>query len=203
MLSCRGTKIRFERFGFQAAAFGAVGAGTKGDTIVLGIAALFLATAASTDASPAFTLSSPWWDRITYTIAGDGDEQSCRYESSIDGAEACDSDGPPPQAADTKGSASSFTKITIERRFNPDRPSPPKTETGDTLLGQQVMSLAFDEKGAVSSCKIVGQSGQVKPFYGCDEARAERFEASASSTDSPVRYGFMTILVYGHEEYLA
>jgi hypothetical protein len=180
----------------------AAGAGTKGDTIVLGLAALLLAAAAPADASSALTLSSPWWDRITYTIADDGAEQSCRYESSIDGAEACDSDGPPPQAIESAGSNATFTKITIERRFNPSRPSPPSTEAGDTLLGQQVMALAIAEDGSVSSCRIVGSSGQVKPFYGCDEARAERFEASASRTSSQVRYGFMTILVYGHEEYL-
>jgi hypothetical protein len=169
---------------------------------VLGLAALALATAAPADASPGLSLSSPWWDRITYTIAADGAEQSCRYESSRDGAEACDSDGPPPEVT-AGGASASLTKITIERRFNPDGPLPPRTETGDKLLGQQVMELAIGKEGAVQACRIVGASGEVKPFYGCEEVRAERFEASANQVSAQVRHAFMTILVYGHEEYIA
>jgi hypothetical protein len=75
-----------------------------------------------------------------------------------------------------------------------------KLETGDTLLGEQVLALAIDHTGAVKSCAIVGKSGEMKPPYGCEEARSEKFEANAR-TAAQLRHGFMTVLVYGHEEY--
>lgn len=169
---------------------------------MLGLAALILA-AASANASPELTPASPWWEKITYTISGDGAQQSCVYQSSLAGARSCDSDEQSSPIRARSGSTGTYTKITIERRFTPPGgPDPLSLEAGDTLLGGQVMALAIDGTGAVRSCQILAASGDVRPAYGCKQARAERFEASARETE-PVREAFMTILVYGHEEYLA
>ncbi len=167
---------------------------------MLGLAALLL-TAASANVAPTPTSSAPWWERITYTFSGDGAHQSCRYQSSISSAsETCDDDGE-QILHEASGSTGSFTKITIERRFTPgSEPKPFRLETGDMLLGGQILSLAIAGDGTVRSCELVGASGDVKPPYGCEEARAERFDASASTEG--LRQGFMTVLVYGHEEYL-
>ena len=168
---------------------------------MLGFAALILA-AASANTTPALTTSS-WWEKVTYTISGDGVQQACQYESSFSagGTASCDYEyASSPISRAGSGSAGTYTKITIERRFTPgDRPDAGKLELGDTLLGGQIMSLAIDGSGQVRSCKVVVASGEVRPVYGCNEARAERFEASAGREASRVQQGFMTILVYGHE----
>ena len=167
--------------------------------------AILAAAAAAAAASPTFTTTSPWWEKVTYTIDGDGAEQSCKYESSAgSGARICNSDSAPKAAkSSASGSAGMYTKITIERRFTPgQRPDPGRLEIGDTLLGGQVMALAIDGAGTVRSCRVVVASEGVKPAYGCDELRAERFEASASRASSQVRQGYMTVIVYGHEAQL-
>lgn len=169
---------------------------------MLGLAALILA-AASANASPTLTSASPWWEKITYTISGDGARQSCVFESSLAGARSCDSDERSSPIRAASGSTASYTKISIERRFTPRGEGDPlRLEPGDTLLGGQVMALAIDGTGAVRSCQVLAASGDVRPAYSCSQARAERFEASARET-SQVRQAFMTILVYGHEENLA
>jgi hypothetical protein len=76
-------------------------------------------------------------------------------------------------------------------------------DSGDILLGGKVMALAFDGSGAVSECTVVAASGDVAPAYGCREARAERFAIARRGSSSNISEGFMTILVYGHEEVLA
>lgn len=170
---------------------------------MLGIAALFLA-AASTDATPSFTTAAPWWEKITYTLRDDGAQQACQYESSLTGLENCGDEEPVPAAAASGTSPGAYTKITFERRFDPGlQPRQIKLDHGDTFLGGQVMSLSIDGAGAVRSCKVVATSGKLQTGYGCDEVRAERFEASAARGNSNVHQGFMTILVYGHEEQLA
>jgi hypothetical protein len=172
---------------------------------VLSLAALILA-AASAASSPPLTSASPWWERVTYTISGEGAQQTCRYESSVPatGTEACDDEVSEPIAGAASGAAGAYTKITIERRFTPgDRPDAASLEPGDTLLGGQVMMLAIDEAGTVSGCRLLAASGDLRPAYGCSEARAERFQASAARGSREVRRGFMTILVYGHEGHLA
>jgi len=172
---------------------------------VVGLAALFLA-AASSAASPALTSSASWWEKVTYTITGDGDQQSCQYESSLAsaGSQACD-DADSGRISHAASSATGgYTKITIERRFSPGGQLDPfKLETGDTLLGGQVLALEIDRSGLVSSCETVATSKDLKPAYDCDEARAERFEANAGRSTAQVRRGLMTIIVYGHEEDLA
>jgi hypothetical protein len=70
------------------------------------------------------------------------------------------------------------------------------------LLGRQVMSLAIGAKGTVEGCQVVDASGDVKPAYGCKEASAEKFQASASTMHAPPRQAYMTILVYGHKEHV-
>jgi len=175
---------------------------------VLALAALILAAASPPAPSPALTSTAPWWEKFTFTMTGDGIQQACQYATSLPvaGAPGCgdDSDADPQSAGLQQASSSSggtYTKITIERRYTPDsRPDPVKLETGDTLLGEQVLALGIDGSGAVRSCAIVDKSGEMKPPYGCAEARTEKFEANARSTPE-LRHGFMTVLVYGHEEY--
>jgi hypothetical protein len=171
---------------------------------VLGLAALVFA-AASVNASPSTTSVSPWWERITWTFSGDGAQQSCKFESSLDGRTTCDrEDESGPTISGGSGSAGSYTKITVERRFTPaGRPDRVSLQSGDTMLGGQIIALAIGTDGAVHSCRIIGASGDVQPPYGCREARAERFEASAGRETPEVRQAFMTVVVYGHEEYLA
>jgi hypothetical protein len=164
-----------------------------------------LATAATADVS---TLNStaPWWERVTVTIAGDGQPQSCHFESSLGPQTAKDCQVQASQAAVAKtatGSKDSYTRITFERRFNPNwQPQANEAPTGDMLLGRQVMSLAIGAKGTVEGCQVVDASGDVKPAYGCKEASAEKFQASASTIHAPPRQAYMTILVYGHKEHV-
>lgn len=172
---------------------------------MLGPVALALA-AATASPTPSLASTSPWWERVVYTIGEDGAEQSCLYESSFDGsARNCDDVGAtgeaPPAAA---SSAGSYAKITIERRFVPGGdPDRGDLHAGDTLLGGQVMALSIDSAGAVKGCRVVSASGDVRPAYGCDQARAERFQASAARGMANEQQAYLTILVYGHEEYLA
>lgn len=173
---------------------------------MLSIAALALA-AASAASSPALATTSPWWEKVTYTISDDGEHQACRYESSIPMASSgsCEEeDSVSPVQAAASSSSGAYTKITIERRFTPgERPDPGTLQSGDTLLGGQMMELAIDGSGSVSGCRIVASAGAIRPAYGCDEARAERFDAAAGRASAEALKGFMTILVYGHEEQLA
>ncbi len=177
---------------------------------MLKLAALAVA-AASTASSPALDSNAPWWERVTVTIAGDGKPQSCQYQTSRGGGSAsqCDVVDAPTNSAMAKAAASptgandQFTKITFERRFVPGitQPAQLNLQPGDTLLGGQVMALAIDEAGSVNGCKVVAKAGSVTPDYGCDEVTAEKFAAGASEAAAP--QGFMTILVYGHQENVA
>jgi hypothetical protein len=184
------------------------------------IAALALASASAqppvtptsaAPASPALTTSTPWWERVTVTVTDDGKTHSCRYESSLQGSPAqnCSvSEGTPASAGTHAASAKDgYTRITFERRFSPGtQVTAAALQPGEKLLGGQVMALAIDSKGAVKNCRVVSTSGSVTPQYGCDEAAAERFDASASTghprTRTPERAGYMTVLVYGHSEHI-
>lgn len=174
----------------------------------LGVASVLAIAAIPASASSPGTLvsSSPWWEKVTVTIAGDGKPQSCLYESSLEpnSEQSCDVASSP--AATTKastGSKEEFTRITFERRFTPNAlPAKADLQTGDTLLGGQVMAFAIDPKGAVKDCRIVSAAGDVRPQYGCDEAAAERFRASVGGVHHAAREGYMTVLVYGHNEHI-
>ncbi len=178
----------------------------KGEFLVLAIAALMLASASPAQ-PPALTTAAPWWEKFTFTMTDDGTQQACQYATSLPstGAPGCGDDGGDESSNASVQPASmpggSYTKITIERRFTPaPQPETVKLQTGDTLLGEQVLSLAIDHRGSVLSCEVVDKSGTMRPPYGCDEAKTERFEASARPS-SQLRRGYMTVLVYGHEEY--
>jgi len=182
--------------------------------VIRAFAALALASAAAATASASTTetLSSkaPWWEKVTLTVTDDGAAHSCTFESSLtpSNAQVCDVDA--SQAAVAGGSHASatkdgYTRITFERRFNPGTtPDLANLQPGETLLGGQVMALAIDAKGSVKGCKVVAVSGSMKPDYSCEEASAEKFDASAGAAhaQSANREGFMTVLVYGHQEHV-
>ena len=173
------------------------------------ITALSLASASAlaTASSPAaLNSTAPWWERVTVTVTDDGKTQSCRYQTSLQPTSTTECSASTVGARKADASAAiqdKVTSITFERRFTPG--TTPQAETlkpGETLLGGQVMALAIDDRGAVKNCKVVATTGAVTPEYGCDEATAEKFEASAKSGAStePHREGYLTIVVYGHSE---
>jgi hypothetical protein len=175
--------------------------------VIRAIAALALASA-STNPSATLNSAAPWWEKVTVTVTDDGEAQSCHYETSLGAGQAQDCSVSGSEAAMTKSSSVSgakdqYTRITFERRFSPGaKPDKPSLQPGELLLGGQVMALAIDGKGAVEHCQVVATSGSVTPQYGCSEASAERFEASATSVRAPAREGYMTIIVYGHSEHV-
>jgi hypothetical protein len=170
------------------------------------IAALALASA-SANPSTALTANAPWWEKVTVTVTDDGQTQSCRYESSLtpNAGKNCSVVGNAASMTHHAGAKDQYTRITFERRFSPDaQPDLASVQPGETLLGGQVMALAIDGKGAVTGCRIVQSGGDVTPQYGCSEAEAERFTASAVSPRARAagHEGYMTILVYGHSEHV-
>lgn len=167
-----------------------------------------LALASSAAAQPASTLSStaPWWEKVTVTVTGDGEPQSCLYQTSSNpkGARNCDVVGAQAAAASGTDSAtkSQYTRITFERRFSPGgKPASADLAPGETFLGGQMMALAINGAGSVKNCKVLATTGSMLPQYGCKEATAERFAANAASAAEP-QEGYMTILVYAHAEHV-
>jgi hypothetical protein len=180
---------------------------------VLKIAALVLASTAgalgatASASSPSTLVSNaPWWEKVTVTLSGDGKPESCRYETSLKptASEYCDvASSEASMVSKASESKGEVTRITFERRFNPgESPAEPALQAGDTLLGGQIMALAIDPHGAVKGCRIVARSGAMQPQYGCDDASAERFQASVGAAHKSDRDGYMTILVYGHSEHM-
>jgi hypothetical protein len=175
--------------------------------LILASAACALGAAASASTTSTLVSNAPWWEKVTVTMSGDGKPEACRYETSLkQSPEDCDV-GSSEAAMATKASENKgeVTRITFERRFTPGAPpTKPNLQTGDTLLGGEMMALAIDPKGAVKDCKVVAQSGDMRPEYSCDDATAERFQASygAGKKDVPAHEGYMTILVYGHTEHM-
>jgi len=162
--------------------------------------------AASGASSPALVSHSPWWETVTVTIAGDGQTKACEYRTSVqpEASKVCDVVGTPAGMSQAGASKEQITRLTFERRFRPAAGgiAEDRLPTGDTLLGRQVLALAIDASGAVAGCKIVAATGDLTPDYGCKEAVAEQFEASAASRQLSTRTGYMSILVYGHSEVL-
>jgi hypothetical protein len=176
------------------------------------ISALSLASAsalASASSPAALNSNASWWERVTVTVTDDGKTHSCRYETSLQPTSTTECTASNIGASKADASAviqDKVTAITFERRFTPG--ATPQAETlkpGETLLGGQVMALAIDDRGAVKNCRIVATSGAVTPQYGCDEATAEKFQASAKSGSAAAehREGYLTIVVYGHSEHVA
>ncbi|HEY8593093.1 MAG TPA: hypothetical protein VIL42_09555 [Sphingomicrobium sp.] len=175
--------------------------------LIIASAAGSLATAATTSSSEAMLAShSPWWEKVTVTMSGDGNPQSCRYETSVKPSATEHCDVASTQAAAIGKSSSgdgTVTRITFERRFTPgETPVKPELSTGDTLLGGQVMAINIGNDGKVKGCKVVAMSGAMRPEYSCADASAERFEASLGTGKPTERQGYMTIIVYGHSEYM-
>ena len=170
---------------------------------MLSIAALALAAATATS-SPDTLSTTHWWEKITITYGDDGSRRSCNYQSSRSGAgkEACDGDDSAQMTA-AKASTSNGgvqTTITFERRFTPGAmPKIRNMEPGDELLGGLVMMVAIGRDGSVRGCSVVAETGEAKPEYGCDQVRAERFQASLSG-EQDSQLGTLTVLVYGHKE---
>lgn len=161
-------------------------------------------TPTSAVASPALMSHLPWWETVTVTIAGNGQAQGCEYRTSLLplASKACDVVGAPGQMSGASASKDQYTRLTFERRFRPATGGIAEDQlpSGDMLIGSQVLALAIDAKGAVAGCEIVAATGDLTPDYGCKEAVAEQFEASARSGQSATRTGYMSILVYGHSE---
>ena len=172
--------------------------------LILASAAGALGATASASTSPTLVSNAPWWEKITVTLSGDGKPEACRYETSLKAAaEDCDvASSAASMATKASESKGEVTRITFERRFTPGAPpTKPALAAGDTLLGGEMMALAIDRHGAVKDCKVIAQSGEMRPQYSCDDATAERFQASVGAPKAE-RDGYMTILVYGHSEHM-
>jgi hypothetical protein len=168
---------------------------------VLSFAAIALA-AASAATTPALMSNSPWWEKVTVTYGDDGSHRECNYESSLalEGEGACDEVSGSAVKV-TKSAAGVQTKITFERRFTPGAmPASKALEPGDTFIGGLMMMVAFDRSGAVRGCSVLAETGEARPDYGCDQVRAERFQASVGGASKDSQLGVLTVLVYGHEE---
>jgi hypothetical protein len=170
------------------------------------LAFLAALVAASNPAPVILDASTPWWERISVTVDGNGKQQSCTYQSSFSmlGPEACDEEmASSITATGAKGPSGVFSKLTFERRFSPGpKLDTAKLQPGDKLLGQQVMHLIIDADGSIQSCSVVGSSG-LRPAYGCEQAKEEQFRVPASSPSAAPRQAFMTIIAYGHQEQIA
>ena len=177
--------------------------------MIRALAALALASAtaatASATSSDALVSSAPWWEKVTVTIDGNGKPQSCRFESSLSPASAknCEVDSSQGAIAAKSSVKEEYTRITFERRFSPGQQPNTGLTPGETFLGGQMMALAIDASGSVRGCKVVATSGSMTPEYGCEEAATEKFQASiGAKAHQPQRQGYMTILVYGHQEHM-
>lgn len=165
---------------------------------------VWAAAAMASTSSPSLVATAPWWERVTTTVSGGGSHQSCRYESSIAGLSSPTCEVAASAVAAAGKSHSQITKLTFERRFAPGgKPDMGDLQPGDKLLGTQVMAIAISQAGGVQGCQVLEASGDVLPAYGCNEVRAEKFEASAGRGGEAARRAYMTILVYGHVEQVA
>jgi hypothetical protein len=170
-----------------------------------------LALPAMASAEAPLPSSAAWWEKVTVRLVGDGDAQTCQYQSSRETATKPDcavvGRGSAMTAAGTGKPAgqskSAATTIIFERRFTPGpaAPAAPAIQAGDKLLGREVMALAIDVKGNVTGCKVVTSIGDTGLSYGCDDASNETFDAATAN--APYRQGYMTIMAYGHSEQVA
>lgn len=198
------------------AAIGLLERGAKEFEVVLRLLIPLTLAAVPVIANAATPLpNAAWWEKVTIKMTGDGEAQGCQYTTSravkTDGADckvekeassvAAQAASSPSEAAAKDGTT---TTITFERRFTPGTtlPSEASLQAGEKLLGKEVMALAIDHAGKVSGCRVVDTTGDTGVAYGCDEAAAEKFETAAAASAGEHRLGFMTILVYGHNEHV-
>ena len=152
-------------------------------------------------AASQLSASAPWWEKLVVTVGDAGETRACQYETSVEPGkrQACEVEGS-DSADEPAGLPEQVTRITFERRFSPAaNMADGEVEAGNSLLGKSVLALAIDGEGRVRGCKVVAAGG-MKPDYGCKEAAAEKFEASATSNAVPTRVATLTILVYAREE---
>ena len=152
----------------------------------------------------ALSSTAPWWERLVLTLGDEGETRTCTYQTSLIPGEtkACEVTGATARAeqASAAGLPEQLTHVTFERRFSPDAAmDDAAVAVGDTLIGKSVLALAIDAQGKVRGCKVV-VTGGMKPDYGCKEAAAEKFEASATAAPVATRVSTLTILVYAHDE---
>lgn len=143
--------------------------------------------------------TAPWWERLVLTLGENGETRACQYETSLEPGQSqpCEVEG---AVAASAALPEQVTRITFERRFSPAASlADGEVNPGDKMLGKSVLALAIGGDGKVRGCKIVATGG-VSPDYGCAEAEAEKFEASASTSSAATRVSTLTILVYAHEE---
>lgn len=151
------------------------------------------------DAETQLSASAPWWEKLVLTLGEKGETRACQFETSLEPGkrQPCEVEGTNEAA---KGVPEQVTRITFERRFSPAASlADGEVKAGDKMLGKSVLALAIDAGGRVTGCKVVAAGG-MRPDYGCKEAAAEKFEASASAMAAPNRVASLTILVYAHEE---
>ena len=130
----------------------------------------------------------------------EGETRSCTYQTSLIPGETKDCEVSGGAEASSEGLPEQLTHVTFERRFSPDAATDDvEVAAGDTLIGKSVLALAIDAQGKVRGCKVVATGG-MKPDYGCKEAAAEKFEASATRAPVATRVSTLTILVYAHDE---
>lgn len=173
--------------------------------IPLSVIAAAAPVAAATSSNATLSLDN-WWEKVTVRMTGDGSTQTCHYETNLPsgGAKDCKVVGDKSAAAATGASSKEeYSTITFERRFSSGGavPAASAMQTGDKLLGRDVMALAIDGSGKVTGCKTVLSYGETGLDYGCTEAAAEQF-ASAPAGAGAHRQGFLTVLVYGHSEHV-
>lgn len=154
---------------------------------------------ATPTATSQLSATAPWWERLVLTLGEKGETRACQYETSLEPGkrQPCEVEG---AAEDSAGLPEQVTRITFERRFSPAASlADAEVKPGDKMLGKSVLALAIDGDGKVRGCKVV-VTGGVRPDYGCAEAQAEKFEASAGASEVATRVATLTILVYAHEE---
>lgn len=160
------------------------------------IAIFAAATALSAGSGQLLPAQSSWWERVDVTLSGNGATQTCEFTASHARAEHCDAVKASVSEAASPASAQ-LTKLTFERKFIPgDRaPGSVETDVGDTLIAAHMMELSIDASGAVSHCQVIASAGDERPDFGCEEAKAERYAATAGGSR-----GYMTIAVSAHRE---
>lgn len=170
------------------------------------LAALALTSGTASGLSDSQLPAAPWWERITVSLGAGGESQGCLYTSS-DGQRStdCKIDAADADSSEHSTSRDGVTRVTFERRFTPGGTQAAATqlEAGDTLLGREVLALAIDGRGSVQTCKLVASDGEMMVDYGCKDAQAEHFQASAKSGGGAQREGTMTVLIYAHQEHVA
>jgi TonB family protein len=118
--------------------------------------------------------SDPWVSRTIITFAPDGQPLSCRME--LEGAMKPPSGTAPPDCSAEDIAAvprkmadlpEAVGTLILEQSFAKRRIPPPPVPAGDVLVSRQVMSLAINKNGHLTSCKVIERSGAGKDTDAC------------------------------------